>query len=140
MSPPYILYDFKVRITEFRVNGNLLKFGKNNDQHGFAMDGNKPECDDKMHTAFIQIQNERLITSSCSKPSDEDGHLEYNQEILNRAKLLSLQYTFSRQPWGDIYYKLYDETMHYQTAREKCDNDGTSLPIPLSGLFNFMIK
>ena len=117
------------------MNGNLLKFGKNNDQHVFAMDGNKPECDENMHTAFIRIQNERLITSSCTKHFDADDHLEYSQEILNRAKLLSLQYTFARQPWGDIYYKLY-EPMHYQIAREKCDKEGTSLPIPLSGLFN----
>ena len=134
------LYDFKIRITEFRVNGNLLKFGKNNDQHVFAMDGNKPECDEKMHTAFIRIQNEKLIASSCTKPFDKDDHLKYNKEIRNRARLLSLQYTFSRQPWGDIYYKLYDQPMYYQKAHEKCENDGTSLPIPLSGLFNFMMK
>ena len=71
------------------MNGNLLKFGKNNDNSRFFIDRNELECDEKMRTAFIRIQNERLITSSCTKPFDKDEHLEYNQKILNRAKLLS---------------------------------------------------
>ena len=133
---------FKVRINELRVNGIQMKFGQNSDKQGFFLDGDYSKCEsnnNEMNTAFVGIQNERVVMSICKNSVSEDDHVNYNQEIRKNftvSRLLSLEYKIAKQTWGDVYYKKYDR-MQFQQARETCKKDGTSLPVPRSGWFSF---
>ena len=53
--------------------------------------------------------------------------------------LLSLGYKISEQEYGDVYYKKYESTEFYE-ARETCEKDGASLPVPQSGGFSFNLQ
>ena len=128
-----------------RVNDIQLKFGKNSDKQGFFLDGNHLNCDDehnRMITAFVGIQNEKVVTSICKNSGGNDEHIKYNQEIRKNftvSKLLSLGYEMSKQdgnPYGDVYYKKYAH-MEFHEARKTCEKDGTSLPVPRSGRLSF---
>ena len=139
-----LLVIFQVKIKELRVNEIQLKFGKNSDKQDFFLDGDNVKCEDRnsaMTTAFVSIQNEQVVTSICN---GKDEHVEHNREIrknfskvLTVSRLLSLEYKLSKQEWGDVYYKKYDR-FEIQEARDKCKIDGTSLPVPRSGLLNFL--
>ena len=141
-----LLMIFQVKINEIRVNEIQLKFGKNSDKQDFFLDGDNVKCEDTnsaMTTAFVSIQNEQIVTSICN--GDKDEHVNHNREIrknfskvLTVSRLLSLEYRLSKQEWGDVYYKKYDR-FEFQEAREKCEIDGTSLPVPRSGLLSFFL-
>ena len=125
-------HDIKVRITEFRVNQVPLKFGKDKNEPGFFIDGDDLDCDSKMKTAYVGIKNKEVISSICINNEDKNEHIRHNQEI----RLLSRGYTLSEQNWSDgtekMYYKKYGR-MKFQSAKQKCQDDGTSLPAPRSG-------
>ena len=135
-----IIYDFlKVQITELRVNDIQMKFGKKSENNGFFLDGDRPICDDsKMRTAFVGIQNEKVVTSICKNSGDVDEHINHNREIRTTftvARLLSLNYKISKPEYG--YYKQCSIT-NFQQALKTCEKDGTSLPVPRSGRFRMI--
>ena len=95
-----------------------------------------------MTTAFVGIQNEKVVTSICKNSGGQDindKHIKYYQETrknLTVSRLLSLGYKIFEQNYGNIYYKNF-ERMNFHEARETCKKDGTSLPVPRSGRFSF---
>ena len=129
-------HDIKVKITEFRVNDVQLKFGIDKNEPGFFIDGDEHGCDSKMKTAYVGIQNKEVVSSICINSEDKNEHIKHNQEIRNEDRLLSLGYTLSEQNWNDgiqkVYYKIYD-SMTFEKAKQKCQDDRTSLPAPRSG-------
>ena len=132
---------FKVQITELRVNDIQLTFGINSDKQGFLLGGRTEslECNDsrnRMTTAFVRIQNEKVVTSICKNSGDLDEHINHYREIRKVSRLLSREYKFSKQAFGDVYYKIYDR-MKFQKARQTCEEYGTSLPVPRSGRLSF---
>ena len=128
-----------------KVNDIQLKFGKNSENLGFFLDGDNPKCDDsknKMRTAFVGIQNGKVVTSICKNSGGVDEHIKHNREIriqLTVSRLLSLGYEISTQdenPESDFYYITYRQ-MEFLEARKTCEKDGTSLPVPRSGRLSF---
>ena len=135
---------FKVQITALKVNDIQLKFGENSDKEGFFLDGDDLNCnhqEKKMSTAFIGIQDEKVVASICKNSTSQHEHVKYNQQIRKNytiSRLLSIGYEISKpdgNPDGDVYYKKYAKT-NFHEAREICENDGTSLPVPRSGWFS----
>ena len=101
-----------------------LKFGKDNDHQGFFIKRNLSQCDSNMKTAFIRIQNAKVVSSICKSTDDE-------------KRLLAMGYTLSYFDGRKVYYKIYRHEDYFDDARQNCKNDGTSLPVPRSGLFYF---
>ena len=132
-------HDIKVKITEFRVNDVQLKFGKDKNEPEFFIDGDELDCDSKMKTAYVGLKNKEVVSSICINRDDENEHIKHNQKIRDEdlnSRLLSLGYTLSEQDWGDGTQKVYYQTYHsmtFERAKQKCQNDGTSLPTPRSG-------
>ena len=115
------------------MNGVILKFGKDNDQQGFFIKRYQPQCDSKMKTAFVGIQNAKVVSSICKSTGDEYlAKMNFHRE----RTLLTLGYTLSNFDWGKVYYKIYRHEKYFHNAQQQCKNDGTSLPVPRSGLFN----
>ena len=141
-----LLMIFQVKINEIRVNEIQLKFGKNSDKQDFTLDGDNVKCESQkgaMTTAFVGIHNEKVVRSICKNSDGAQEHVNYNEEIRKdfkqktASRLLSIGYTrFKFSPLRDIYYKKY-ERMGFQQARETCEKDGTSLPVPRSGWLSF---
>ena len=129
-------------ITEFSVNENQFKFGSNQDKTEFWFTDQNLKCGPlEMKTAFIKIQNGKIISTFCKDGGDEKNHLKYNQDMQNAVtpvnpevkRLLSLNYV-RYVHYGQVYYvKNYGKIGIYG-IRFHCIDDGTSLPVPRSGM------
>ena len=116
------------------MNGVIIKFGKDNDQQDFFIKRTQSQCDSKMKTAFVGIQNTKVVSSICKNTGDE--YLAKMNFHIERT-LLTLGYTMSKFNGGKVYYKTYGYVRNFYDAQQKCKDEGTSLPVPRSGLFNF---
>ena len=126
-------------ITKFIVNGNQLNFGDRGNQPKIWLSDKPPECNSKIEkTAFIKIQNEQIISSFCKSGGDQESHLTYNKDKRNEVtikRLSSLDYV-RHENSGNVYYVKNYGIMSFDDAHGRCKYDGTSLPVPHSGLIN----
>ena len=102
-----------------------------------------PECSSLgMRTAFIKIKNEEIVSSFCKSDGDREKHLNYNKDMREAAnaltieRLQSLDYIRKETSNKVVYYVKNYGTMSFDDAHDRCNDDGTSLPIPRSGLIN----
>ena len=124
------------------VNENQLMFGANAKQPGIWFSVKTPECGSRSKlgkTAFITIQNEKMISSFCkSDQSDRQSHLTYNKDKRHEViikRLSSLDYV-RHENSSNVYYVKNYGTMSFDDAHDRCKDDGTSLPVHHSGLIN----
>ena len=109
-----------MKINQFFANGEIQKFGPNKDMESFWFDDQERCTDTKLiKTPFVTIQNGEVTSTFC------------DDEV---KRLLSLRY--SRHEYRrNIYYKNHGYKNYHQ-AYDICAQDGTSLPVPRSGLIN----
>ena len=111
---------FKVCITELTAGGNqVLIDGRPN----FWLDNDNYNClNGHMSSDSIKFKNGQFSQGFCNSDLNQWFHLPDD-------------YIFSEKFWGAFYYKTHG-LMTFENAREKCANDGASLPVPRSSYEN----
>ena len=124
-----------MKITQFIANGNIQKFGPNKDMESFWFD-DRERCTDTqlILTPFVIIQNGEVTTTFCNDDDEKDPYMKFFQNVQEVKRLLSIGYS-RHENKEKIFYRNYGE-MNYNEARNQCTEDGTSLPVPQSGLIS----
>ena len=124
------------------MNGNKQQFGRNKDLDSFFIDADDPICEEEiptggytqMSTPFVIIKNGVVTSTFCDDDDEKEPHINFFQNMRKINRLISLEYSRHKNK-KNFFYKNYGKKT-YNDALDQCGYDGTSLPVPRSGLIS----